>query len=177
MIIREKQALFVNEFYITKELLYDASTFSFCKKYLITAFIGATMIGLGFWLLFTSFVIALSTAVITGFFPFFARQIVKKLCLRHALKKIELSSHLTQQISQRTFYDGHFFTNNNGDDTLFYSQISSIANTALCLCLTLDPTTTILIKKDAFTTGTYDDFVVFLRDKLHDNPKALKGLR
>ena len=33
------------------------------------------------------------------------------------------------------------------------------------------------IKKDAFTVGDYENFVAFLREKLQDNPKALRGLR
>jgi len=34
-----------------------------------------------------------------------------------------------------------------------------------------------MIKKGAFTKGDYESFVPFLREKLKDNPKALKGLR
>jgi len=35
----------------------------------------------------------------------------------------------------------------------------------------------VVLKKDAFTKGDYESFVEFLKEKLKDNPKALKGLR
>lgn len=34
-----------------------------------------------------------------------------------------------------------------------------------------------LILIDAFTVGDYETFVAFLREKLKDNPKALKGVK
>ena len=175
MCIKSEQILFINEFHFTKELIRDSLNFPFNKKHLASLFIFSIMIGVGFWLRLELLAVSLFSTFVAMCTPFLVRQILKQLCLVRSLKAFNLSLQSPQQISQKVFYED-YFTANQSDEKLAYDQISFIASTTFCLCVGLS-STSILIKKDAFTTGIYDDFVVFLRDKLHDNPKALKGLR
>jgi len=64
-----------------------------------------------------------------------------------------------------------------GEGRYEYSHVTKTVNGKKCLFLVVEKSLTIIIKKDAFTKGDYESFVEFLKEKLKDNPKALKGLR
>ena len=76
------------------------------------------------------------------------------------------------------FNEFEFSSNVYGRESTFsYSQISRVISGKLGLYFHIEKSLYVMLKKDSFTVGDYDSFVVFLREKLKDNPKALKGLR
>ena len=100
---------------------------------------------------------------------FFHRQLLKLL-----IRRLQLAISSGTNVKKHVFYSNQFEI---GSGTFRYNQITKVIPADFCLYIILQKVSVVMVKKDAFTTGTYDDFVVFLRDKLHDNPKALKGLR
>ena len=76
------------------------------------------------------------------------------------------------------FHNSEFNSNVYGrENTFSYTQISKVVSGKLGLYFHIEKSLYVMLKKDAFTVGDYDSFVVFLREKLKDNPKALKRLR
>jgi len=76
-------------------------------------------------------------------------------------------------------YKAEFFDEifTHRDLSFRYDQISTFTKGNLCLYIQIKKTITIIAKKDSFTKGDYESFVSFLREKLKDNPKALRGLK
>lgn len=75
---------------------------------------------------------------------------------------------------EASFFNDNFITERF---TFQYSQISKVVSSHNYMYLIIEATFGVIIKKDAFTVGDYETFVAFLREKLKDNPKAMKGLK
>ena len=65
----------------------------------------------------------------------------------------------------------------NEENTYKYKSISKVVEGKICLYISLGKALGVTIRKDAFTKGDYETFVTFLRERLKDNPKALKRLK
>jgi len=76
------------------------------------------------------------------------------------------------------FFSENINSNLCGRESNFkYSQITKTITGKIVLYLSIEKTLYVLIKKDSFTKGDYDSFLIFMREKLKDNPKALRGLK
>ena len=100
--------------------------------------------------------------------------IAKSLRLKQLVKQFQMIAKTNPKIQWKVFYADKFETYNG---IFGYEQISKIIVADLCQYIIIENVATVMLKKDAFTIGDYDSFIVFLREKLKDNPKALKGLR
>ena len=88
-----------------------------------------------------------------------------------------LSSNGTSGIKVN-FYDDNFNSNVYGRENTFkYNQISKVTCGKLGIYLTIEKSICVLIEKDAFTVSRYEFFMLFLREKLKDNPKALRSFK
>ena len=76
------------------------------------------------------------------------------------------------------FNEFEFSSNVYGRENTFnYAQISKVVSGKLGLYFHIEKSLYVMLKKDSFTVGDYDSFLVFLREKLKENPKALKTLK
>jgi len=107
-------------------------------------------------------------------FAFCIERTARYLRLKQLLKqsRVETSANLGNQ--KKTFNVNNFEI---GNGTFRYEQISKIISANMCLFIVIEKSVTVMVKKDAFTIGDYESFVAFLREKLQDNPQALRGLK
>jgi hypothetical protein len=81
--------------------------------------------------------------------------------------------------SKKRFFENSFISINpiNDEHAFEYKQISHLVETTEYLYISLEKVFECIVKKDSFTKGDYETFVTFLRERLAENPKALRGLR
>lgn len=125
-----------------------------------------------FGLLFGGLVLAIALAAICT--AFLSLHITKHSKFKEAMKAFENLVSTGYEGWRSVFFDDMFESDNN---TYYYEQISKVVKGKLCLHIIIEKKLLVMVKKDAFTKGDYESFVLFLREKLKDNPEALKGLR
>ena len=116
----------------------------------------------------------------TSIYLFFAPSITKRKIFKQVVKRDKLLNAENENSFSKhnvIFYYDEFGPRSAGAAMFKYNQISEINISNIAIYIAIEKTFTAPIKKDAFTIGDYDSFVVFLREKLKDNPKALKGLK
>jgi hypothetical protein len=77
-------------------------------------------------------------------------------------KKMQMQGCILENIYTAQFKDNEL---HDGTGTYNYAQIKRVRETKELLILKTENNTLIPLKKDCFTTGTYDDFKKFLREK------------
>jgi len=103
-----------------------------------------------------------------------ARQHSKKLLKQYAL----LASSDENTGSKTIFFTSHLESSMYGrTNTFYYNQVSRVMVGKLGAYLLIEKSLYVMVKKDAFTKGDYESFIPFLKEKLKDNPKALRGLK
>ena len=106
--------------------------------------------------------------------PYIALKKWRKLYTKKLIEQYK-SRHSGELADYQTvFYNNRF--ERFPESTFQYNQISYVVATDVSLYLMIGNETTIIVKKDAFTIGDYESFVSFLKEKLKDNPKVLRGL-
>ena len=107
---------------------------------------------------------------------FVAPKVIEAKKLQQLLKRSRLlSSEDDEFIKYETYFQNDSFEA-GGEIRFQYDQISKIMVSTLYMFIMIEDTVHTAVKKDAFTIGDYESFVVFLKEKLKDNPVALLGL-
>jgi len=168
----QEKVLFVNEFIPTQEIVgeYVIRIYLKVSRLLCYAFsamfvLWALLSGDGFWG-------AMALIATTAFF--ITVYTMKYLETEKLMKAFGLVTSTEGGKLRTIFYDD---TSRLANNTFRYEQISKIVDAKLGLYIIIEKAIAIIIKKDSFTVGDYESFVTFLREKLKDNPKALRGLK
>lgn len=184
------KALFINSFTATEETYRDFATRSISRGYKVVHFLVGTMFML-FFLFYALYAlvnlderlrgIVIVTCAI-GFFivalsAYLSPKLKSKRVFRESMTRFRLlnagsDSNVPKNIIY--FRDSEF---EFSDIMVKYSQISKTSCSSAYMFIVVENAVTIIVKKDAFTKGDYDSFLIFMKDKLKDNPKALKGLK
>jgi len=80
-------------------------------------------------------------------------------------------------ITASFYYDRFCYSYLNTKGNAQYKQIVKIVVGDIGLYIIFKKKAFAFIKKDTFTKGDYGKFIMFLREKLNDNPKAQRGLK
>ena len=181
----QQEPLFENAFTATEEVYRDYAKLSVSRAYKnIHVLVGAI-----FTLFFVFLIFARSHGFQNDMIPLLI--VVAPLCAIHAflspkIKATKLFKHALKRENvlhagkenSFSWHEAKFYKDviMVGDVKFKYSQISKILTSNSCLYILIQETFVITIKKDAFTVGDYESFIVFLKEKLTDNPVALLGL-
>ena len=163
------EASFINEFVPQEEEVaeyfrritlknYYIASFTICASYTLIS------VAFGYWIY--AVIVTIIMAIITS--------ITSIARFRQTYKTIKVQYSISPDAPISAFHTDCIKT---GGATLAYSQVTKVAITKSCIFLVIEKALTVMLKKDAFTKGDYESFVEFLKEKLKDNPKALKGLR
>lgn len=88
------------------------------------------------------------------------------------------STRLSGNTVETIFFNDYFTYNTSIlSATSSYDDISRLITAKIGLYITVGANIHVLIKKDSFTVGDYESFVLFMREKLKNNPRVLKGLK
>jgi large-conductance mechanosensitive channel len=163
------EASFINEFvpqekevaeYFRRITLknYCIASFAICASYVLIS------VAFGYWIY--AVIVTIIMAIITSITS------IARFRQTYRIIQVQYSISLDDPIS--SFHADYIKT---GGATLAYSQVTKVVITKSCIFLIIEKALTVMLKKDAFTKGDYEAFIEFLKEKLKDNPKALKGLR
>jgi hypothetical protein len=171
-----KESLFENEFNLTEKLAKEYTRVMLRKNMIGYFIFGGLFILSYIWLRSILLVIMGILAPTLG--PFSLSMIGRKVwkqwkTLYHMLGDTENLK------TKKQFFEDEVITTNslNNDFTLCYKQISYMVETKKYLYISFEKVFECIVKKDSFTKGDYETFVTFLRERLAENPKALRGLR
>ena len=161
-----KGALFKNEFVPAKEEVKEYISHVFLKKTKIQCIVFSVA-----FLLWGLLYVGIPWALIPPLFFFLLVFVVQHLEIKKGMQALIENGKV-----RRMFYNNTEDTFELDNNTFCYNQISKIVEAKLCLYIFIGKKAT-AVKKDAFTIGDYESFVAFLREKLKDNPQALRGLK
>ena len=80
-------------------------------------------------------------------------------------------------ITSSFYYDRFYYNYLRTNENAQYKQIKKIVIGDIGLYIILRKNALAFIKKDSFTKGDYGTFIMFLREKVSDNPKVQRGLK
>ena len=168
--IESEEVLFENRFVPDKKALseyYDRVVYRINMIVLLSLWIVLVFASLILleWRLRTLIIIIIALIVV------FIRKYVD---VRNLLKHYELRISSGMYDGQIKFYENNFIVSKG---TFSYNQISKIIVGKHCVFIIVEKALHIIVKKDAFIKGDYDSFVEFLKEKLKDNRKALRGIK
>jgi len=181
------QTLFCNTFTPTEEVYRDLSKHAVSRLYKMAHFLAGTVFIFFSGFLFlamiggvrdTKILIVAIGCVLVALHAYSSPKIRAIRIFKHTIKREKLLNTGKEGDFPQILIAFKRDTFENANNvTLQYNQISKSTNSRHCIYLIVEETCCVMVKKDAFTKGDYESFVVFLKEKLKDNPKALRGLK
>ena len=162
-----KDILFFNEFPPTKKVVKEALNILALRKLTFFCYAFSVIIVLLGWLYNFRYIAMVVAWLVLIFWLSGKYSIISKAYQTLVAEK-------DKGDTQRIFYDDTF---DLGDKAYSYDEVLEVVSAKLCLYIFIDKKIAVTVKKDSFTKGNYEPFVAFLREKLKDNPKALRGLK
>ena len=167
--ISSEDVLFVNDFIAEINVLREINNLILFRNYAIYCYaLCCAVIAICLWYDLPMIAIVLVVVILV------IKQTAKHLNLKKLIKQIQVGIAANPEARKTEFLANQF---NGGGASFRYERITKIVEGNLCLYIIIGGVYAGMVKKDAFTVGDYESFVIFLREKLKDNPKALKGLK